>query len=271
MEHAESFVRRFARERPVPEPVHHRDRYQPPVSFGAPRVAALVFAGDRNGEAVARVVASAAGDRAVDADHVAMDVEQRTTRIARVDRRVCLDVIRDGVRVRAVGIEQLGRLAAFGAHDAGGHGEIELKRIADCQHPLPDARRGIVTQVERGKVVARVDLDHGDVGRRIATHHLGAEAPLVEQRDVHAVGISHDVVVGEDVSVVRDDEARPARLLRDVIRHVVWSVELPEEILEARRKLAAAADPGGRPRSGEAPDVDRDHGGTRVVGNGLER
>ena len=52
---------------------------------------------DRNREAVAGVVAGAARDRAVDADDVAANVEQRTARVARVDRGVGLDVVGDRV------------------------------------------------------------------------------------------------------------------------------------------------------------------------------
>jgi hypothetical protein len=40
---------------------------------------------DRNREAVAGVVAGSAGDRAVDADHVTADVEERTARVTWVD------------------------------------------------------------------------------------------------------------------------------------------------------------------------------------------
>src|SRR6185437_15012719 len=108
---------------------------------------------------LASVIARAALDRAVDADHVAVDVEQRTTRVARVDRGVGLDVVGDRVLV----VEQPACVAPFGADDARGDGEVELERIADREHPRADARRGVVTEVERRQVL-RVDLDHGDVG-----------------------------------------------------------------------------------------------------------
>ena len=52
---------------------------------------------DRNREAVAGVVARPAGDRAVDADDFAADVDQRAARVARVDRRVGLDEVGDRV------------------------------------------------------------------------------------------------------------------------------------------------------------------------------
>src|SRR5580704_7227373 len=54
---------------------------------------------DRNGEAIARVVASGAGDRAVDADDFTADVDQRAAGVAGVDRRIRLNEVRDRVLI----------------------------------------------------------------------------------------------------------------------------------------------------------------------------
>ena len=90
---------------------------------------------------------------------------------------------------------------------------------------------------------------------------FAVEDALVEQRDRHLVGVGDDVVVREDVAVLRDDEAGAARLFR-LRRTAAVAVELPEEVLDARRELLAAA-----PRRcwsgglGEALGLDRDDRG----------
>ena len=101
---------------------------------------------DRNRESVTRVVTRAARDRAVDADDFAANVEQRSTRIAWVDRGIGLDVVSDCVAVATVRIEQRRLIAALRAHDAGGDGEVELKRISDRQYPLPNPSFRIVAE-----------------------------------------------------------------------------------------------------------------------------
>ena len=58
-----------------------------------------------------------------------------------------------------------------------------------------------------------VDLDHGDVGLRVAANDLGGELAAVLQRDFHLVGVIHHVVVGEDVAVLGDDDARAEAVL----------------------------------------------------------
>ena len=65
------------------------------------------------------------------------------------------------------------------------------------------------------------------------------EHALVEQRDRHLVGVGDDVVVREDVAVVRDDEARAARLFGLIVGGLI--VELAEEVFDARRQLLPPA------------------------------
>ena len=101
------------------------------------------------------------------------------------------------------------------------------------------------------------------------------EDALVEQRDRHLVGVGDDVIVREDVAVVRDDEARAARLFRLIVR--ADPVELPEEVFDARRQLLPPPPPPTLRRLrrwrrlGEALRLDRDDGRARVIGDGLER
>ncbi len=58
-----------------------------------------------------------------------------------------------------------------------------------------------------GGQVLGVDLDDGDVALRVAADDFGGELAAVLQGDLHLVGAVHDVVVGEDVAVLGDDDA----------------------------------------------------------------
>src|SRR5919202_281027 len=75
----------------------------------------------------------------------------------------------------------------------------------------------------------------------------------------HAVGVGDDVVVGEDVAVLGDDETGAAGLTR-LLAHV--GVELTEEVLEAGGHA-----PGARAHRAVcvALGVDRDHGRRDVL------
>ena len=150
----------------------------------------------RNVESDADRTAGGREDRRVDADHVAFDVEARAAGIALVDRRVDLNevVIRTGADI-----------AAAGGHDAGGHGAAESERIADREHPIADARRAVGKLHERE--VLAVDLDQGKVGARIGADDLRRIGLAVVGRDLHVLGILHDVIVGDGIAVGGDEEA----------------------------------------------------------------
>ena len=165
---------------------------------------------DRDREAVTRVEPRLTRDRRVDADHLALDVDQRAARVARVDRRVGLNKVLDAV----VRPRQATEGAALRADDPGGHGEGELlaERIPDRQRPLAHPRRVGIAETDRREVLG-VDPDHRHVGVRIGADHLGREFAFVVQLDRHPVRAGDDVVVRQDVPVGRDDKARARPLL----------------------------------------------------------
>src|SRR3989442_395320 len=180
-----------------------------------------------NGEAVARVEPGLARDRRVDADHLAMHVHERSPRVARVDGRVGLDEVLNGV----ARLLQAAQQPSLGAHDPRGdrEGEVLPERIPDREHPLPDAD-GIGVPELRGGQAVRVDLDDGDVGAGVGSHDARRELPLVEELYRDAIGARNHVVVGQDVAVRGDDEAR-ARALLDLRP----APELRKEVVEPRR------------------------------------
>ena len=120
---------------------------------------------DRNGERQAHVAAGAAEDLRVDADHFALQVEQRAAGVAGVHRHVRLD---EGhvVAVASLGSERevaltMPAVALFskpnGEPMASTHSPgLQFRRIADAH----------------GRQVLRLDLDHGDVGALIDADDL---------------------------------------------------------------------------------------------------
>ena len=84
----------------------------------------------RDGEADAGVGAGGADDGRVDADQPAAAVEQRPSRVARVDRRVGLDGVAD--RLPGLGLD----LAPEGADHARGEALVEAERVADGEDLL---------------------------------------------------------------------------------------------------------------------------------------
>src|SRR5204863_2300281 len=126
--------------------------------------------------------------RAVDADHFTVDVDERTTGIARIDRGVGLDEVLNGVLVTA-GKGQL--RATLRTDDPRGDREVEAERISDGNDPLAHARYAIVAERHDRKIV-RVNLDERDVGGWIATDNFRREGPIVEQPHGDAIGVGYD-------------------------------------------------------------------------------
>ena len=125
---------------------------------------------DRDREADADVAAAAAAglDLRVDPDHLAVGVDQRAAGVAGVDRRVGLDHVGDR--------EAVGRLdlALQGGDDAAGHGAVEAEGVADRDHRVADFDFDGVAEGERVQLVRRrVDLEQGEVGRRVGADHFG--------------------------------------------------------------------------------------------------
>src|SRR5439155_2922417 len=86
--------------------------------------------------------AGVALDLRVDADYLAGQVEERSTRVAVIDSRVGLNRVRDREVVRR------GHFAMERAHDAGGDRLLEPERTADRDHALADLERARVAEGE---------------------------------------------------------------------------------------------------------------------------
>ncbi len=172
-----------------------------------------------NGEADADVAAAVAEDRGIDADQLAPQVDERTTRVAGVDRGVGLDEILVAVRIDAAAPEC--------AHDAGGHGVLQAERVADRQHEVAHLHLVGIAELHLHEVLRILDLQDCDVGAWVGADHLGLQAAVVMQDDLDFLGIVDDVVVGEDVALrgIDDDPGTGALHLAPAALGLVGETE----------------------------------------------
>ena len=158
----------------------------------------------RHRETDALEAAVAAENRGVDANELAVDVDERAAGVAGIDRGVGLDEV-----FIALDVGEDSDAAALGADDAARDSFADAERIADREHAVTDLYLGRVGERDGGEVVG-VDLDDGDIGLLVTTDELGDEVAAVGQRDGDGLGAIHDVVVGRDVAVGANDHARAA-------------------------------------------------------------
>ena len=155
----------------------------------------------RDRESDADIAAGRRSDGGVDPDHLALEVEGRTSRIAAVHGRVDLDEI-----VIGTGAD----VAPVRGDDPGRHRPAEAERIADRHDPVADARP--VGREADMREVGPFGLQKGDVGLGIGADDLGVERAAVIHDDLDAAGIVDHVVVGHDIAVGGDEEAGALRL-----------------------------------------------------------
>ncbi len=78
------------------------------------------------------------------------------------------------------------------------------------------------------------DLDNGNVGLRVRADDFGVKLLLVVgQHDFDFVRAVHDVIVGENVAVFADDDARAEGLLAPLARNI-FVAGRTEELAEER-------------------------------------
>ena len=94
----------------------------------------------RNGGAQTVAAAVLGQDESIDADHFAANVDQRAAGIARIDRRIGLDV--DQWRIRS-------ELAADGRHESVREAVTESGRAAEGEHRLALPQAGVRRQWQR--------------------------------------------------------------------------------------------------------------------------
>ena len=149
-----------------------------------------------NRKADARIRAAGTDDGGVDADHLAAAVEQGPSRISRVYGGVGLDDIVD------FSVGDGGDGTAESTDDSGCEGGVQAERIADrINHPsdLQIASFGQFNRVQH--LCGSVDFQDGQVVVRSYAGHLRVKALAVGKSHRDGVGLVHDVVVADDMSL----------------------------------------------------------------------
>src|ERR1043166_493754 len=177
---------------------------------------------DRDGERQTHETAGAAVYLRVDADHFALQVEQRPARVAGIHRDIGLNE-RHEVLLR--------QRASLGADDACGHAIVEAEWAAYGNHPFADLQLVRIAYIHL-RQAARFDLDERDVGFAVCANDLGLELALVGQLDGYLVGGIDHVCIGEHVAVAGDNEARAERIRFEIARPRVRRHEATEKFVE---------------------------------------
>ena len=161
-----------------------------------------------NGKRAAAVVTRLGVDHRVDADEFTGGVHQGTSRVAGVNGCIMLDEGLDAAIVAGV------HATCLGADDAGSNGRVETEGVAHGDAPLAGLDGVTVAKGDCVQILG-IDLDQGDVGLLVGTHHGGVKLAVVIQGDLQFLGAVDHVVVGDDVTVSADDNTRAhARGLR---------------------------------------------------------
>ena len=148
------------------------------------------------------------GNGGVDADELALKVDQRATGVAGVDGRVGLNGVEHrGVRATVAS----GNGTVQGADDAGGHGAGQSEWLTNGNDALTDLQVSRRSHLDRHHVVDAGDADDGQVRARVAADDLRVRALTVGevdgQRSTAGGDFFDDVVVRQDQAVVADDDA----------------------------------------------------------------
>ena len=190
----------------------------------------LLDAFDRNREADAGGVLA---DGLVDADEIAVEIDERAAGVAGVDRRVRLQDV----------VERIG-FVFIAAVDGGQHalrnGMLKTERIADRDDAF--AEHDVVWKRERRRLEVFWNrptghADETEVVRRVKTDEFAFEGRPVPQTDFDVVGAFDDVKVGQDEASWIDDDAAAQRVvfLDDLLLHAAQTeeIEVREEVVIA--------------------------------------
>jgi len=166
--------------------------------------------------------------RGVDADQVAVGVDQGTAGVAAVDRRVGLQEVFKGVQAQA---------AAGGADDALGHRLTETERIADGQHHIADAGLRRAADGHRRQILEG-DAQHGEIGLRVRARHGRFGLAAVGQQHDDFVGIRDHMVIGENVTLAAHDHPGAQRTFHALLLRAVALAEIAaKNRIVAQRRL----------------------------------
>ena len=152
-----------------------------------------------NGEADALISSIIGEDRSIDANHFALEVDQRTTAIARIDRSIGLEKIFE--RIVAYNAEIC---SVFSGDNPSRDGSFERKGAADCQNPVADIELvGVAPDSFCGEL--GTDFQYCQIGFRIGAENPGRDVARLTNAYKNPFSIFNDVIIGDDVAIFSID------------------------------------------------------------------
>ena len=128
----------------------------------------------------------------IDTDGLAVKIQQRTARVAEVNRRIGLDEI---LVARNADIA-----AALRTHDTSSHRVAQSKGIADGDYPFADLQGIGIGQFENGQVLG-INFDYGNLGLGVRPDQLGGELAIVREVYCDFLGLTDQMIVRQDVAI----------------------------------------------------------------------
>src|SRR5262249_13374249 len=141
------------------------------------------------------------GCQRVDANHLALQIEQRPARVAGVDRRVGLDHVEE-IWALATILAWLLNRPAKRAHDtrADSWPPRKCQRVADRNHPVANRKCTSIAKCRKWEIIPG-DLYDSKIGVRISAEQLGREDPPIGQRDDKLISALHHMVIRENMTL----------------------------------------------------------------------
>ena len=160
------------------------------------------FHGDinRNREREPHVTPGTGENLGINTNDFTVQVQQRTARVARVDRHVGLDK-RHIVTAPAL------QAAAGGADNTGRHTHLEIKRGSNRDHPFTGFEVLGAADLDRRQVL-RFNFDQRKVRKWISPDHFRLAFTPIAQRDNNLIRTIDNVVVRQDVTIRFNNETR---------------------------------------------------------------
>ena len=119
--------------------------------------------------------------------------------------------------------------AVFRANDSGGDRGLQTKRTTDGKNPVADLHAVRIAKLGNGKFLVQINLDNGQIRVVVGADNLrGVACGVVVELDLNFRGVFDDVIVGENVaSLINDDAGAEAafRLRRSVLTAVEEAIE----------------------------------------------
>ena len=195
----------------------------------APRLAKLAQLIDNRGrtvgghcEADADRAAGRRNDRGVDADHFAIEVEQRAAGIAAVNGGVGLYVIVIRPRID---------IAVARRDDAGGHRAAQAERIADRDDPFAQPQLVGIAKLHRLERLAVMHAKQSEIALRILADEVRLQLGAVIENNADLVGVGDDVIVGHHEAGRINDESGSQRV--DPARRLIGIITAPATLAAA--------------------------------------